>query len=126
MGRTFVSSELPKRGGRQRSGAHPMIPFAFRRWREWVQTQAQALMLVSVWAVVAGACAAEAAAGAETRAGAGSGTAGADFPAPRYTPVERLAPERLQAVHEARARWARERVELPEWAGLEDYRAVIH
>ncbi|MEW6158669.1 MAG: alpha/beta fold hydrolase [Verrucomicrobiota bacterium] len=38
----------------------------------------------------------------------------------------RLLPERLQAVHEARQRLARERVALPNLGVYEDYRAVIH
>src|SRR5262245_44314024 len=45
---------------------------------------------------------------------------------PKFTPEQRLAPERLRAVREAREQLAAKRVPLPEWWGLDDYRAVIH
>jgi len=44
----------------------------------------------------------------------------------RLTPAERMQPERLQAAHEARERFARQRVQLPELSALQDFRAVIH
>jgi acetyl esterase/lipase len=54
--------------------------------------------------------------------------AGSNAPAlaPRFTPVERLAPAHLAAVHAARQAWETQRVPAPEIWGLEDYRAVIH
>lgn len=52
--------------------------------------------------------------------------AAGDFPGRQWTPTERLAPERLQAMREARERFARERVDLPDLAALTDFRTVIH
>ncbi|MBM3836969.1 MAG: alpha/beta fold hydrolase [Verrucomicrobia bacterium] len=42
------------------------------------------------------------------------------------TSIERLSPERLQAVHDARSRFARERLNLPNLGVYEDFRAVMH
>lgn len=45
---------------------------------------------------------------------------------PRLTPAQRLEPARLQAVEEARARYARQWVKLPDLYAHEDFRAVLH
>lgn len=44
----------------------------------------------------------------------------------RLTAEQRLDPQRLKAVHEARQQFARERKTLPNFGPYEDYRAVIH
>ena len=44
----------------------------------------------------------------------------------KLTAAERLRPERLKAVQEARERFARQRIALPNFGPYEDYRAVIH
>ena len=46
--------------------------------------------------------------------------------APRFTSVERLAPDRLRATHDARAEFARQRRDVLDVWSYEDYRAVIH
>ena len=45
---------------------------------------------------------------------------------PHFTSVERLAPERLRAVHQSREEFARQRMDVLEVWSYEDYRAVIH
>ena len=46
--------------------------------------------------------------------------------APRFTSVERLAPDHLRATREAREQFAKQRQEVPEVWSYEDFRAVIH
>jgi hypothetical protein len=48
------------------------------------------------------------------------------FPRPRYSPVERMARERLKAAHGDVARLAGTRRDLPALTGLNDYRAILH
>jgi acetyl esterase/lipase len=50
----------------------------------------------------------------------------AETAASRLTPEQRLDPQHLQATHEARLRFARERQTLPSVNVFEDFRAVIH
>jgi acetyl esterase/lipase len=57
---------------------------------------------------------------------AAGGAGAADAPLAALTSVQRLERERLQAVHDARARFARERLTLTNYGVYEDFRAVIH
>jgi acetyl esterase/lipase len=45
---------------------------------------------------------------------------------PKFTSIQRLAPEHLQATREARLEFARERRPLPNLGVFQDFRAVIH
>ena len=45
---------------------------------------------------------------------------------PKYTPLERMAPERLKATHEDLERIRKTRRVLPAFPGMNDYRAVFH
>ncbi len=47
-------------------------------------------------------------------------------PGRRYTTVQRLQPERLRALHEARLQFARQRRPVKYPTGLNDYRAIMH
>ncbi|MBI1764407.1 MAG: histidinol phosphatase [Acidobacteria bacterium] len=47
-------------------------------------------------------------------------------PGRRYTTVQRLQPERLRAVHEARLQFERQRRPVKYKTGLNDYRAILH
>lgn len=47
-------------------------------------------------------------------------------PGRRYTTVQRLQPERLRAVHEARLQFERQRRPVKYPIGLDDYRAILH
>jgi hypothetical protein len=45
---------------------------------------------------------------------------------PKYTPLERMAPERLKATHEDLERIGKTRRVLPALPGMNDYRAILH
>jgi hypothetical protein len=49
-----------------------------------------------------------------------------DPPAPKYTPVERLAIARLSAVHEDVAKYQKQRKAVAPLPGLTDYRCILH
>ena len=44
----------------------------------------------------------------------------------QFTVRQRLERDRLQAAHETRTRWARERAPVPELTAYRDYRALLH
>ena len=52
--------------------------------------------------------------------------AGAGMTSAPLTAMQRLEPARLKAAHEARERFARQRIVVPELWALEDFRAVLH
>lgn len=58
--------------------------------------------------------------------GIGGQTAPRLGPGRKYTTIERMKTEHLQAVHNDRSRFARERTRVPISTGYIDYRAVIH
>ncbi len=55
-----------------------------------------------------------------------AGSAEPQPPRVKLTPVQRMAPTRLKAAHEDVLKIQRSRRELPKFAGLNDYRAILH
>src|SRR5262249_2174558 len=50
----------------------------------------------------------------------------ADPPSRKYSPLERLAPDRLAATHADVERLKSQRIEIPPRPGVNDYRCILH